>query len=283
MTTNQSQNQNQIEAGENTENEGLLNEQAIESAGEQSNESHDNQDNDNVSGEPVRQGEDVEKERNRQGYQLRQQMKAIREENERLKRQLEGSYQKPTAQHEQPKVPRIDPNAPKLQDFDSTEEWMHALTEYTTKRAYQQLKEEESAKSLLNKYAERAEAFAVKNPDYFDAEEALTGRLSPAMQKAIAKSEFGPHVVMELYKDPILLTRLNRMDVTDQLIEFAEIQAKVKVNGASATSRNTAQQVSRTSISNASQPPAKVKTGGGSKPDVLNMSREEYARYMSSL
>jgi hypothetical protein len=257
---------NQPEAVETVDNQGL----------EANSENQDHQHNDN-NGEISEENsnsetQESEADRNRKGYEARktrekQRIRDLEQENERLKKQIAPEQQ-------QTRTQAIDPNKPRLEQFNTAEEYMEALTDYKLETRLTQREQQVKVKTLLDQYVERADAYAKENPEFDDAEHYLTGKLPIHVQRAIAKNVVGPQIAFELYKNPELLKKINNLDVEDGLEELFHVAQKIK----------TAPVKSKSVISNAPPPPRGIKPQGtNNKKSVLDMSTDEYRAHMRSL
>ena len=126
----------------------------------------------------------------------------------RREKEREAEYWKKVALEKQKETPRESPAEPslparpKLEQFESTEQYEDALFEWrdsvqATKSA--QKEQEERERKALNDFNERARKVRLENPDFDEVVESPV--FSPGMRAAILLSENGPELAYYLGKE----------------------------------------------------------------------------------
>lgn len=164
---------------------------------------------------------------------------------------------------------------PKLEDFNSIEEYQDARDEYRERQLRQKLAEESDAKSQqsaqqdkIKQYQVRSNEFAKANPDYVETLE-NAGEVRPHVANAILDSEIGPQIAYHLGKNPQELDRLNGLNPSAVWREIGRLEVKLTPPEPPAAPKT----------SNA-PPPAKPLQAGKSAVDVdeSKLSDEDWAK-----
>lgn len=186
-------------------------------------------------GEPPEQphkktGSQRARERAEREAALRMQVERERDE---LKAKLEGLNK-----------PVVDPDEPKLEDFEDLASWKSALTEHTAKKAAAEaearLKADQQKREFEAKQASWREAdakFAATTPDWDDALEdlqeavqAFTPQNAPgfgALDAALSDSDIAPALKYHLGKHPDELRAMAALDPIGAVKAIARLEAQL--------------------------------------------------------
>jgi hypothetical protein len=183
-------------------------------------------------------------------------------------------------QQAQPKAaePEETP-APKLEDFDTTEQWAAAFQKWTEERVERkaeavahriarQRQEELQRASIQAEWQERLAKFSEQHPDAQAVIANPTLPITKTMSEVITASENGPALAYHLGKNPAEAARIARMSPTQQAAALGRLEAKL----ASAP----APQPRKPRVSRAPAPPAPIDGAGTPSVDLENCSLSEF-------
>lgn len=229
---------------------------------------------------------------------------AIKAERDRLAAELEAARSGKPA--EQPKAPPkpVDPNAPKLDDFEKYEDYVEAVADYRADqrlRQYQQHQQQREAftaraitiDKAVKEYVGRIEEAKKADPSFVDRTAPILSRLQPSFLKEPSAPLEPIHViadeVLRSAQSAALLAHFadnpDALSVLESLQTIPDIQAEVrflaKSVGSAAAPQATA---SKPEISKA-RPPVRPVTGapvnaGG--PDPENSSFDEWIEHQNA-
>jgi hypothetical protein len=174
-----------------------------------------------------------------------------------------------------PQQPKAPDAPPKLDQYDTVEEWASAVTEYQTtkataeaeKRVFQRMQQQQADTT----FQQKAAAVAAKYPDYHYVAGNPTLPVTAAMADVIREMDNGPEVLYYLGKNPVEAGRIaSAGNMARVALELAKIEGKLTGTGA------------RTH-SNAPKPETPVrKPGVPPDPTKRAMTPAEYSRWIFS-
>lgn len=146
----------------------------------------------------------------------------------------------------------VDPNKPRLHQFDTTEEYAEALTEYKLQK-FEQQKFEQQQTQNAHKAAMRAEGQKIyetwmgrveqartRYEDFADVEAQLENIQIPLhLQQALSVSEVGPDIVYEVVKNPQLVEQIAKSPMAIQLMLLGQVEGTIKARLASRQDQDT--------------------------------------------
>jgi hypothetical protein len=169
---------------------------------------------------------------------------------------------------------------PKVDDFETYEEFTEALAEWKIAQhqskqteAKQAREAEQQRKAVLDQWNSRADAVREKLPDYDEVlESADDVPLAGYLQEALLESEIGPELAYHLAKNRAELERLTKLSPTSAVRELGKIEASL--------SKTTAPQPKK-QISTAPKPVTPLSGGtAGSAPSIYDESLgDDFAAY----
>lgn len=164
-------------------------------------------------------------------------------------------------------------DAPKLEDFESYEDFLTARTIHQFEQRQRQQKAEQDEQYRQALAQENAQLFAqrqieakVKYADYEQVANNPNLEITPQMAQIITAQENGPDIAYYLGKNPRLASEIARSDPINAAIKIGQVIAKVSTQTPKATS--------------APDPVAPI--GGGSEVPELDpsqMSMEQYVEW----
>lgn len=195
-----------------------------------------NSDSEESQAEPENQG--AERKRGKGGFQ-RKIEKAEQERDFWREQALKSS--KPEAKTERKEEAKTD-NPPKLDDFDSYDEFIRADARYHAEKALDKKfserdskQREESLKAEREKqlitHRDRMKKFAEKNPDFETLVEESESPFNEAMRDACVESEMGPEIIKYLAENPEKAKAMIQMGVTALNREIGRIEASLEKAG----------------------------------------------------
>lgn len=128
--------------------------------------------------------------------------------------------------------------APKLADFDSHDEYDHAMQQHRieegvnrglAKNAEQQATRltQQAQSATAEAYDQRAAEAASRLPDWAEVVGKSTAPMSPALQEALMESDRGPDLVYHLAKNPAEAERLNGLSVRQMDREIGRLESQL--------------------------------------------------------
>jgi hypothetical protein len=153
-------------------------------------------------------------------------------ENAALKTRLEelerGS--RPAKEEAQPATPAERPGEPKLDQFDTYEEYYRALVSFELDTREKTRAQNAATEKAVNSWKEREEASRQKHADYDEVLEAIevpdTPAL-PALREALAESDLGSELLYHLAKNPDEAKRLAGLSPRSAVYELGKLEAKL--------------------------------------------------------
>jgi hypothetical protein len=186
----------------------------------------------------------------------------IREENAYLKGQIQNR----------------EPAKPNLEDYDTQEEYLDALTDWKLDKRIAEAESDEPTpedtettqlvdQEVYDDYVEKGESqFGDDFKDMMEAASNGEFEASPVMAEAIFESENGPAIAMYLYDNPKESSKIARMTPARQVREILKIEGNLKP---------------QKSVSRAPKP-ATPETKSGTNPGTVDLAKvkdaEEYRR-----
>lgn len=123
---------------------------------------------------------------------------------------------------------------PRLEDYETYEQYTRALARYEAKeliaaeRAEEAKRNAEAAsKAKADSWQERIEAARDKYEDFDDALESITVPITDAVQEAILESPMGADIAYHLANNPKELQRLGKLSAVQAAIEIGKLEAKL--------------------------------------------------------
>jgi hypothetical protein len=193
-----------------------------------------------------------------------------------------ASEQQETAQPETVgQSPQFDKPKPKLEDFDSLEQFTEALTDWKLDKqtfereaAAAQAKIQDETRQIVDKWNERKAEFLKEHADFDEAMadvEDIT--LPPAQQRLILESEHGPELAYTLAQDREALARFAAMHPIAAAREIGKLEAQLASSDTPVAKEPK--------VSNAPRPikPVASRTAAhAGTPDIGKMSLADYRR-----
>jgi len=139
-----------------------------------------------------------------------------------------------------PAKPAVDPNAPKIEDFEELADYMAAVTEYKVEQRFAKQAEEarnqeihRQAESIQAKFKERAAEAAKRYPDFAEAKKTDLP-LTVTVRQVILESEVGPDMVYWMTKNPEAAMKIMQSPPVIQAKELGKLEDKIlaQVKGA---------------------------------------------------
>lgn len=181
--------------------------------------------------------EDPSAERPKKKPGISQRIAQVVREREEAKRETE--YWREQAMKGQPKAePTKTDEKPKVDQFQSYEEYLEALADYKAEQKYaererkrEQETQQERATREMNdmraSFAERAEQVAEKYEDFEEVAFSPDVPVSKAMVPAILSSEMGPELMYYLGQNPKEAARIARLPPIAAVRELGRLEAKL--------------------------------------------------------
>lgn len=134
------------------------------------------------------------------------------------------------------KVAAVDPNEPKAEDFETHEQWLAALTKYTTRKAIQEDRAQRDQAENAQYIKEQHEQFLAAKPDaaarYDDFDEVISANadmlISPAMDFVMKTSPVGHDIAYHLATHRSEADRIFRMNGPDQAVEMGRLLERIE-------------------------------------------------------
>ncbi len=197
---------------------------------------------------------------------------AAREEADRLRREVEA-LKSAKAEPPAPPVAQPAPTKPKLDDFDSIEEYTDALTDWKL----EQRESQESARRKTNEIETMISAAESRYPDFrvvaFSPEVVATVQAAPFLGDAITASPVFADLAMHFGQNPQELKRIAALPAVRALAELGKIEDKIEAKAAPAAPKKAAPALP--------PPPEPVggKTQTSSDPSLEDQSEMPYLEY----
>jgi DNA polymerase III gamma/tau subunit len=176
----------------------------------------------------------------------------------------EGKQQ---AGQQMPAQQKIEQEGPRLEQFDTWEEYQDARTEFL----WEKKQREASQANAASTYNARLKAAEEKNPGLTEKIKSTQYPSNPTIVNAIMESEQGPYIAEYLADNQHESYRLAQMPVHKALLEIGKIEGKLAANQISPPQKKF------------SQAPAPIKptgSGGNTTHKPLDqMSAEEFIAY----
>jgi hypothetical protein len=135
--------------------------------------------------------------------------------------------------------PAIEPDAPKIEDFDTHAEWTQALARHEAKKLREEERAQEAIQAAKSEWEKKVEAGREKFDDFDDVIEASAGP-SPLLAQRLYKPSTPVEVVYHLASNPKELAEINRMrDPGDVAEALAEIKSRLTKPAPPALKRET--------------------------------------------
>ena len=154
-------------------------------------------------------------------------------ENEELKRQIAGKAQPPQDKPSEPAAP----GKPKLEDFQTLEQYQEALTDWKLDQREQQRKEaeartaaEEAVRKEQETWAKREKAARKAHDDYDDLMETVQIPAGPgvlAARQAMLEDENGAEMLYYLAKHPAELERIAGLSPASAILAIGKLSASL--------------------------------------------------------
>jgi hypothetical protein len=155
--------------------------------------------------------------------------KALREERESVKRELDELK----AKYEPAKSDELGPE-PLPAQFTDVAEYAKAIKDWAAQKALKDAAEAQAEREAAKQreasakaWNERETALRAELPDYDAKISESTVKLSNEMRDAIRESEIGPIIKYHLASNPDVAEAMGRMTVGKMLIEFGKLEAKL--------------------------------------------------------
>jgi hypothetical protein len=151
---------------------------------------------------------------------------------QRHQAEREAAYWKQQAQATQ----QAPAAAPKVADFDSYDEYEHAMQQYRiddgvnrglakTAEQHAERFSQQAQSATAETYNQRAKEAVARIPDFVEVVSKSDVPMSPALQEALMDSERGPELVYHLAKNPAEAERLNNMSVRQMDREIGRLES----------------------------------------------------------
>lgn len=235
------------------------------------------------------------KSKRRKGFErriekLNARAKAIEEEAAYWKRKaLEGEKSEKT--DDEPKVKADESARPDVDDFETYDDYVEALTEYKAKQLLAAKDQESREKQIareheakISSHNSRVEKYAKENPEYlndlndFIADEGEDYMLSASLEQSLVESENGPQLMHELLKDPEEMKRVNSLGPMGVARALGRIEARLESKATA--SKEEKKEIKKTKTTSAPAPISTVKAKGGQAyKDPSKMTMREYEAY----
>jgi hypothetical protein len=168
--------------------------------------------------------------------------------------------------------------APKLENFESYEEFENAKEEYIVTKAEQRILQKQlqqknvaTANAAHEKFLARVEKAAEEDPDIKDYVEDHTLPISSEMASVIRDSDVGPQLLKHLGQNRDEATRLEKLSKTNPVLairEMGKLEERLSTKPKPVVNR----------ISAAPEPVKTVTATGNNNVDESSLSMEEWAR-----
>lgn len=183
------------------------------------------------------------------------------------------------------------PGKPNIDDFETTELYIEALTQHVATEAVKadrveqdrinrEFQAQQTEATERSTYLDREGKFSEATPDYYDVVMAdNTLPFTAEMAEAIRTSENGPAVWYALSKDRAEVERIAAMAPVAQMVEIGKVEARIAAGVPATTEAAPAAPAgppAPKTVSTAPAPITPVGGGGGVAPNPENMSMEEY-------
>ena len=119
------------------------------------------------------------------------------------------------------------PEAPRPDQFRTTEEYIEAVAEYKAEQKLAEREAQQQRKQLDSTYAEREETARDKYSDFEDVAYNENLKITPVMAEAIKDSEVGPEIAYHLGKNPKEAERIANLSPLAQVREIGKIEASL--------------------------------------------------------
>jgi len=179
---------------------------------------------------------------------LKHQRWQLRQENERLQRQLAALNQ--PAKTDEPVAPKFSKPKPKLDQFETIEKWTEALSDWTEQKVQFDLDQRDLAvrsrieadsrshaeSELMSRHLARVNEFKKTHPD-FDAvtqeaiEQGTHEKLTPPMNVHILHSEMGPQLMLHFARHPEDAERIAALPLGPAMVAMGRLEAKLESTG----------------------------------------------------
>jgi hypothetical protein len=198
-----------------------------------------------------------------------------------LKKQLAERSAAPASEAKQESTPpastfdQTKPK-PKMDEFDSIEEFTEALTDWKADERDFKRNIEAQQKQVLDAWNARRQAAQEAHADYEKVLSAASDvMLSPAHQRLFLESEAGAELAYQLAKDPSELKQFAAMDPLKAARLFGKLEAQFSSDSSDTTETRT---------SKAPKPirPIGGRNAGSSLPDLSKVSLGDYRRLRES-
>lgn len=186
--------------------------------------------------------------------------------NQWLEQQLEREQQR-----QEPQAHQEESARPKLEDFESTEDWAEALSDWKIEEKLAARDQQASQAREVQTFQEKERVFqrnaAQFTLDHDDFDEVIRSiPLSESTYKAALNSEKAPELLYHLGNDFELASRIDSMDSVSAAMELGRIEASL-----ARAARN---------VSNAPEPVTPVSgVGGDADVDPDNMTTNEWLEW----
>lgn len=133
-------------------------------------------------------------------------------------------------------VEAADPNEPKAEDFDTHEQWLAALTKYTTRKAIDEDRARRDQEENSRYIDEQHKQFLAAKPDaasrYDDFDDVISANadmlISPAMDFVMKTSPVGHDIAYHLATHRAEADRIYKMVGPDQAIEMGRLLERIE-------------------------------------------------------
>lgn len=230
---------------------------------------------------------------------------------DRLERDLAEKTAAKPAEPAEPGKPAAEPEVkppeakpkPKLEDFETYEDFVEALTDWKSDQKLDALRSELKAEKeaqaaaaarqpLIDAWAEKLDAARERHPDYDEVTgtaEAEKLELTPAMHQAIFESELGPDICYQLGKNPEEFRRIAGLAPVASIREIGRIEAAIEAESGNRPEKKPAKTPDTKSPETKPAKPAAlpapitpVKGAAAAEKDPRTMTTEEYFAWEQS-
>lgn len=179
-------------------------------------------------------------------------------------------------------------NPPKLEDFESYDDYVVARAEYAAEKKLlareaekEQKQRHESLRAektrLSQEYNQRVEKALEKYPDFREVIEDSEAPFNEAMRDAVMESEYGPDIAYYLAQNPKKAEAMLKMGVTALNREIGRLEVMLQKQREVAQSTEEQEELPSRKVTKAPAPISPVKSGSsGSKTYSPNMTQKQY-------
>lgn len=127
----------------------------------------------------------------------------------------------------EPAKPDVDPNAPKLEEFQDYGEWVRATTQYEINKTVRRMDSQKKGHETRQSFHQAVAEFKKTNPDFEEVAFNESVPINEPMVAAIVGSAKGPQVAYFLGKNPDEAARIARLDPLSAAREIGKLEEKL--------------------------------------------------------